>query len=427
MGYPPGMDAATFDSLPHDNRTGETIAAVVLCMFFATTAVCLRLYTRHFVLRKFWVDDYLAIAGMFGMLANGIVQCVHTKYGLGAHYYDMTSEEEGLQFWKMFYILTITYNTTLLLIKFTLFFQYYRLIQEVPHYRIFYIAVMAVVGSWVIAQEFILIFSCTPISTYWDHDPSGKCLDSNLLGWMNSIGNIVTDVVILVLPIPVVWRLNLKRGRKWAVIGIFGLGFFTCIVSICRLVFFAKIGADFSYDLVPVAAWGEAEGASGLICSSLIALGPLIRRFSRRFRTVKKTSTTPKKYTYGGTNLFSRHSSNRDKSLLRTDGSRKPFDDSSETELNRLDLERSRKADLQDDGRSVHSTKSSGMERSADGDYSDVMPDLRLGLETGIRTIISTGNRDSMHSESLPIAPNGIVVKQVWSVRNKEPGERDDQ
>lgn len=59
-----GYDEATLASLPHDNRGGETIAAVSLCMAFATIAVGLRLYTRRFVLRQFWLDDYLAIAGL---------------------------------------------------------------------------------------------------------------------------------------------------------------------------------------------------------------------------------------------------------------------------------------------------------------------------------------------------------------------------
>ncbi|KAI2606762.1 hypothetical protein GGR54DRAFT_408126 [Hypoxylon sp. NC1633] len=423
MSSPNSAGTTTVDNLPHDNRSRDTIIAVVLCIVSATTAVSLRLYTRYFIQRRFGADDYLVLTGTLGMIANGVIQLVFLNYGLGAHYWDLTDER---QFWKMFYVLSISYNTTLLLIKFALFCQYYRLIQEVSYYRRLYLSIMAVVGGWVIAQEFILIFPCTPIHMYWDHEASGTCLDGTLTGWMNGIGNLITDVIILVLPIPVVWRLNLKSGKRWAVIAIFALGFFTCIVSICRLVFFATLGSDFSYDVVTVAAWGEAEAASGLICSSLMSLGPLFRRFSHHFRTVKKTTVTPNKYTYGGTNPFSRHTANRDKSLLRTNGSRKAFDDGSETELNRLDVERSRKADLVDDGRSIRSTKSSGMGRS-DGDYSDAMPDLRLGLETGIRTIISTGNRDSIHSQSLPDAPKGIVVKQVWSVRNKESNDRDEE
>ncbi|KAI1483642.1 hypothetical protein F4774DRAFT_100202 [Daldinia eschscholtzii] len=416
MSYYQGMDAEAFSRLPHDNRSGDTITAVVLCMLFATTAVCLRLYTRHFILRGIWLDDYMALAGMIGMIFNGIVQCIHTRYGLGSHIYDIQDEEKLVQFFKLFYAMTLTYNTTLMFIKFSLFLQYYRLIQEVPHYRIYYLSTMAVVGSWLIAQEFTLIFPCTPIRAYWSFNPDRKCLDSNLIGWMNAVGNIITDLIILALPVPVVIRLNLKKGRKWAVLGIFALGFFTCIVSICRMVFFAKVTDDISYDLVPVAAWGEAESASGLICSALIAFGPLIRRFSRRFRPVQKTTDTPQKYSqkyFGATNPFSRHTTNRDKSLLRTNGSRRPFD-GSETELNRIDLERSRKMDGRDDGRSIRSTKSS-----------ESMPNLKLNLETGIRTIISTGNRDSMHSQSLSMATNGIVVKQVWSVRNREPDEDD--
>ncbi|KAI1653486.1 hypothetical protein F4813DRAFT_254961 [Daldinia decipiens] len=407
--YYNGMDAEELSRLPHDNRASDTISAVVLCMFFATTAVVLRLYTRYFILKGVWYDDYMALAGMIGMLSNGIVQCVHTGFGLGAHIYDIQDEKQLVQFFKLLYVMTITYNTALMLIKFSLFLQYYRLIQEVPHYRIFYLATMAVVGGWLIAQEFTLIFPCSPIRDYWTFGPDHKCLDGHLIGWMNAVGNIVTDLIILALPIPVVMSLNLKRGRKWAVLGIFALGFFTCIISICRMVFFAKLTDDISYDLVPVAAWGEAESASGLICSALMALGPLIRRFSRYFKLGKKTTSTPPIYSqryFGPTN--------RDKSLLRTNGSRRPFD-GSETELNHMDLEGSRKTDGQDDGRSIRSTKSS--EAS--------MPNLKLNLETGIKTIISTGNRDSMHSQSLSMAPNGIVVKQVWSVRNREPDEED--
>ncbi|KAI1807497.1 hypothetical protein F4811DRAFT_506024 [Daldinia bambusicola] len=420
MSYYIGLDAEAISRLPHDNRVGETIMAVVLCMLSATIAVCLRLYTRHFILRGIWYDDYMALAGMIGMIFNGIVQCIHTRYGLGSHIYDFDSEEEFIKFYKLFYITTLTYNTTLMIIKFSLFLQYYRLIQEVPRYRIYYIATMTVVGSWLVAQEFIFIFPCTPVYEYWTFAPDRKCLDSNLVGWMNAIGNILTDVIILALPVPVVIRLNLKKGRKWAVLGIFGLGFFTCIVSICRMVFFAKVTYDIPYDLVPIAAWGEAESASGLICSALIAFGPLIRRFSRRFRPANKVTDTPQQYSkkhsqkyFGTTNPFSRHTGNRDQSLLGTHGSRRLFD-GSETELNRMDLERARKLDAQDDGRSIRSTKSS-----------ESMPNLKLNLETGIRTIISTGNRDSIHSQSLPMAPNGIVVKQVWSVRNREPGEDD--
>lgn len=190
----------------------------------------------------------------------------------------------------------------------------------------------------------------------------------------------------------------------------------TCIISICRLVFFARLTIDFSYDLVAVAAWGEAESASGLICSSLICLAPLVRRISHHFQSTKKESLTPPKKYLPGSNPFSRHT--RDKSgALKTNGSRNIFGigaDGSETELNCLDGERSRKTETQDDGRSLQSD-------------SDAMPDFRLGLETGIRTIISTGNRDSIQSPSLPPDSQGIIVKQVWSIRNKDSSEKEDQ
>ena len=70
-----GIDAATFAKLPHDNRGGEAITAVVLCMAFATTAVCFRLYTRYFVLNQFWVDDYFAMIGTVSCPKTHPVAC----------------------------------------------------------------------------------------------------------------------------------------------------------------------------------------------------------------------------------------------------------------------------------------------------------------------------------------------------------------
>ena len=73
MSYYMGMSEEEFARLPHDNRSTETIVAVVLCMSIATIAVLARLYTRHFILRKFWLDDYLAVAGMVSCAARARV------------------------------------------------------------------------------------------------------------------------------------------------------------------------------------------------------------------------------------------------------------------------------------------------------------------------------------------------------------------
>jgi hypothetical protein len=121
----------------------------------------------------------------------------------------------------------VVYNIGALSIKLMYFFQYYRIIRSIRRLRIIYGVIMTLIVLWTVGQIFIAIFTCVPVSGLWDKSIKSQC---NPLGpvvqiWMNSLGNIVTDVIILVLPLPVVWRLKMPKSQKWALVSLFGLGF----------------------------------------------------------------------------------------------------------------------------------------------------------------------------------------------------------
>ncbi|KAH9893844.1 hypothetical protein F4778DRAFT_297876 [Xylariomycetidae sp. FL2044] len=431
MSNPWGIPEEEWYILPHDSRAPLMIGAAVLCIFVATLAVGLRLYTRGCILRSLWHDDFLAAAALLGTITAGAILCAHTRYGLAGHYWDMTPTS-SVEFWKIFYATTLTYNVTLLLIKLSLFFQYYRLIQDIKEYSLLYVGIMFLVVAWSTAQIFVLMFQCTPIAKVWDYTMSGHCLESKLITWINAIGNIVTDVIVLMLPMPVVWRLNLKRGQKWGVIGIFSLGFTTCIISICRLIFYGNIGYDFSYDTAPVAIWTLAELASGLTCAALITLRPLFRKLVRKwfpnFRSRSKSSGIwrIRFYPFSRSNAspFPRVSGSKS-GLHRTKVTGEQFD-GSETELtSQGGVRKGAKASA---ANSKYTSSASRSKQRSRRD-SEEMPDHRLGLESGIRTVISCGDGDEeddrMRSRSPPaaiarIGPTGILVEQEWSVQNKE-------
>lgn len=126
----------------------------------------------------------------------------------------------------MMWIGLFLYNMGLLATKLTFFFQYYRLVRQITTLRRVYIGIMALVVVWTIAQIVIVLTACLPIASNWDPNIEGSCtIPPQIQFLMNSIGNIVTDVIILVLPLPVVWRLELRRPQKLMLIGIFCLGF----------------------------------------------------------------------------------------------------------------------------------------------------------------------------------------------------------
>ena len=87
------------------------------------------------------------------------------------------------------------------------------------------------VAMWSISQLLIVIFSCTPIEKFWlgESIPNGKCMPNLPFWYVNAGGNILTDVLIFVIPLPALGSLKLRKNQKLALIGIFCLGFFVSI------------------------------------------------------------------------------------------------------------------------------------------------------------------------------------------------------
>ncbi|KAK8137341.1 hypothetical protein PG984_005281 [Apiospora sp. TS-2023a] len=291
------MDPAMFAALPHDVSTGPIIAVCVICILVATTVVTLRVYTRQFLINRVGPDDFMAVAALAGVTALGAITIIHTNFGLGSHIYDIIATDPFLimDFFKFFYLGVVVYNVSLIFVKLSLFLQYYRLVDQVPRYRSLFLVAGFIVMGWTIAMVFTMTFICVPVYAYWDKSVPHVCLSDPVMQLTNSVGNIATDVMLLLLPMPVLWNLNLPPRQKWSVIGIFSLGFITCIVSLLRVIFVFDHGpsSDITYDGVTISGWTIAEVTTGLLASSLITLRPLMSKIApQAWRTGKTTNGT---------------------------------------------------------------------------------------------------------------------------------------
>ena len=71
----------------------------------------------------------------------------------------------------------------------------------------------------------LTIFQCHPITFFWDTDTkTGSCLNVTTLAFANSGMSIAQDVLIVVLPIPVVVKLNLETRKKIGISIMFAFG-----------------------------------------------------------------------------------------------------------------------------------------------------------------------------------------------------------
>lgn len=101
------------------------------------------------------------------------------------------------------------------------------------YHRIFFVSRPLTIALWLvaafvlgysIAQVFGAIFQCVPIDSNWNPKVTGHCINLDVFATVLAALNSFTDIVILVLPMPLVWRLKRPAHEKVQIMGMFLLG-----------------------------------------------------------------------------------------------------------------------------------------------------------------------------------------------------------
>jgi hypothetical protein len=84
---------------------------------------------------------------------------------------------------------------------------------------------------------FSLLFACKPIAASWDPLllPTAICINRGGIYIAQAVIGIVTDVLLLALPIPTVLKLQMPNKQKFGLVGIFGVGsMYVCAELLAR-------------------------------------------------------------------------------------------------------------------------------------------------------------------------------------------------
>ena len=143
--------------------------------------------------------------------------------GTGHHAWELPpSATVNITMWLL--ITEVIYVWNLCWTKLSLLFMYYRIFRF-PFFKNCAIVVGIFVVLWAITITFLFIFLCTPVQKLWEPDLEGHCVDELGVWLANASATIFSDIAILVLPMPQVWKLQLKTVEKVGIIAVFGLGF----------------------------------------------------------------------------------------------------------------------------------------------------------------------------------------------------------
>ena len=106
---------------------------------------------------------------------------------------------------------------------------------------------------WFLTTLLVSIFGCTPVKAAWNPTLAGaRCINADKFFLGNGVLNLLGDVIIRCMPMPMVWTLQLARSKKIALTAVFLLGSCAMASSIVRIVYLvaaSKAGSDILCEL----------------------------------------------------------------------------------------------------------------------------------------------------------------------------------
>ncbi|KAF7529202.1 hypothetical protein G7054_g9906 [Neopestalotiopsis clavispora] len=286
------------DSLSDADDRGPEIFYVTLALLIVSTiTVAMRCYVRIRILKSFRIEDWMSLATMlsFGFFCGCVFLTV--QKGAGKHLLAVPfSDLSGALLSR--YLGEIAYILTSVFLKFTVGIFLLRICSRQWQNTVIW-GVLAIVLIFNIVYMFIAVAQCQPIDYFWnrlvDFTEKGTCVSKELASgstYAATAVNAFADWTLGLLPIALVWNVELNRKAKMSVAGILALGVLASAATLVRIPYIWQLThtVDFTYNFTDFTIWSAVENGVGIIASSIATLRPLFRK---AMDLTRGTSTAP--------------------------------------------------------------------------------------------------------------------------------------
>ncbi|KAH8807846.1 integral membrane protein [Xylogone sp. PMI_703] len=288
--------------LDNESQYVKIMAVSIVLTVIMSVIVTLRFYVRAIMLRAIGPDDWVILFGAACSIAyNGL--CIgQTKWGLGLKVIDRP--QMNLDQFSVVRLLPIhpplkfeipltrgvlqlnysgkpIYIAGILAFKVSLCLSYLRIVTSSTrtYRRVVYLVLITCIAGH-IAGILVLIFLCSPVEKSWKPLIPGHCIpNANSVYGLGAI-SIFYDIVILLLPIPMLVSLQINMRKRVGLVGIFCLGIFTTFCSIMRLAQIKSILA--TGDQTGLVLWATIEMNVGISLTCLPTLMPIIKYYREK-------------------------------------------------------------------------------------------------------------------------------------------------
>ncbi|KAL8659146.1 MAG: hypothetical protein Q9202_007261 [Teloschistes flavicans] len=247
----------------------------------------LRLWARHISKAKLWWDDYimglalriraLKVNPQIFASMPGVVGLIALHYGLGSHFAHVSASDREV-FLILFYAFQLSYVTTLPLVKISVLLFYHRIFPQKSFRRVTnimgVILVLFLLSSWLVTG-----LQCLPIHSFWQPDIPRTCIKQSSYYLATGSLNLILDVIVVLMPIPLLVKLQLPKPQKIGVIVLFLSGGLVIGVALGRIIATTQVDPrDITWTNVAPGIWSSAEAEFLVISGNLPLMKPLFLR-----------------------------------------------------------------------------------------------------------------------------------------------------
>ncbi|RYO86468.1 hypothetical protein DL766_008129 [Monosporascus sp. MC13-8B] len=280
-----------------ESNTVWIVAVVTVFHALALLCVGLRVYAKIWATRAPWWDDVFIVCS-----AEGGLSIIQISHGLGKHQDTIDRAHYKIFQHAAFWQSVISATASLTFLKVSIALSLLRLGFSKWYKWSLWAIIFASVCVFI--SGIFTFFFCRPLEGYWDKSLRAVVMVRG--GLSNTAFNIVSDIALASLSVPVVWRLKMDRRTRLYVIGILSLGYPAVAMGIVKAVYQITYGSTKDKTFTQsVQFWGFLQPQLGIIAACATSLKPSFRRI------LKLPSSAYNRYNhnYNDISASSRHKS----------------------------------------------------------------------------------------------------------------------
>ncbi|KAG4434422.1 hypothetical protein IFR05_010088 [Cadophora sp. M221] len=308
---PPPLGVTPNFENPTDVLKTINLVTIVITIAMMAPLVVGRVLIRALITKAFNLEDYFCVVSWALSTAYCLTGVFMGNHGGGNHAWEVT-KENMVGFQQALYADTITYGPAAWFTKTTLLLIFVRVFSPFRKTVVFIYIFIGLMLMYYLPVMVIKIRICNPIAALWIPDLPAVCLDRVTLFYCDTIMSALTDVVILLLPIPLVWSLHMPLKKKLRIAALLGAGGVATGASVIRLILVFQPNSfnDETVSFIRFNLLGVAEVGIGIICACLPAFNVFFSK--NRLDRSKAASNRANRSQYISNTKLSRLKSSRD-------------------------------------------------------------------------------------------------------------------